>query len=33
MISNDIKDGEILDLQPKNLGTTELFPSVTYLLK
>jgi hypothetical protein len=28
MISNDIKDGELLDLQPKNLGTTELFPSV-----
>lgn len=28
MIQTESKDGEIIDIQPKSLGTTELFPNV-----
>ncbi len=28
MIQGESKDGEIIDMQPKSLGTTELFPVV-----
>lgn len=28
MIQNSVKDGEVIDVQPKNLGSTELFPMV-----
>jgi len=28
MIQNESKDGETIDIQPKSLGTTELYPNV-----
>lgn len=28
MIQNENKDGEVINIQPKSLGTTELFPTV-----
>lgn len=33
-IQNETKDGDLIDIQAKNLGTTELFPNVKlYLIK
>jgi coatomer subunit beta' len=29
-VIGDVKDGEIIDIPPKNLGTTELYPMVNY---
>lgn len=28
MIQNENKDGEVINIQPKSLGSTELFPTV-----
>ena len=28
MVQIESKDGEVIDMQPKSLGTTELFPVV-----
>jgi hypothetical protein len=32
MIQNESKDGEVIDIQPKSLGTTELYPNVNKLI-
>ncbi len=31
MIQTESKDGEVIDIQPKSLGTTELYPSVLFI--
>lgn len=33
MIQTESKDGDVIDLQPKSLGTTELYPNVNSILK
>jgi hypothetical protein len=32
-IQSEAKDGDLIDIQPKNLGTTELFPNVKQYFK
>lgn len=31
-IQNEAKDGDVIDIQPKNLGTTELYPNVIFII-
>ena len=32
VLQGDLKDGETLDLQPKSIGNTDLYPTVIYYL-